>query len=205
MRHGNTFAPGDPVVWAGSKNDLALVSSGEEQARSFGAFIRLHDIRFDAVYSSPLQRAKRFAEIALESAQSNLLVQVDTRLNEIDYGPWTGLTNEHVEKQFGAQAQKNWNECSRWPEAAGWGGSEAVMIASVKEFSENLLQKHSQDDCLMLVSSNGTLRYFLKLVEGAFEASVAAGTFKVRTGAYCVMQHQNGRWQVESWNQRPGE
>ena len=39
-RHGNTFGPGDRIVWVGAQEDLPLVEKGEEQARALGNALR---------------------------------------------------------------------------------------------------------------------------------------------------------------------
>lgn len=61
-RHGNTFAPGDKVVWAGSTNDLALVETGLKQAHAAADYLIQEKIVPTAIYCSPLQRTKKFAQ-----------------------------------------------------------------------------------------------------------------------------------------------
>lgn len=52
---------------------------------------RLKEIRFDAVFSSPLQRARRTAEIAgFPNSQATEL------LREVDYGEYEGLTTKAI-------------------------------------------------------------------------------------------------------------
>ena len=52
---------------------------------------RLHNIPFDAVFSSPLQRARRTAELAgFANAQPTAL------LREVDYGEYEGMTTKTI-------------------------------------------------------------------------------------------------------------
>ena len=64
--------------------DLPLNEEGEQQARALAS--RLNNLRFDRVLSSPLQRARRTAELALP----NCLADTDDALMEWDYGAYEG-------------------------------------------------------------------------------------------------------------------
>lgn len=69
--------------------DLPLTPHGEEQAASLQA--RLKKIHFDAVYSSPLQRARRTAELAGFPKP-----ELTPLLEEIDYGEYEGKTTQEI-------------------------------------------------------------------------------------------------------------
>jgi broad specificity phosphatase PhoE len=69
--------------------DLPLTRHGEEEAAALGA--RLAGLKFDVVYSSPLQRAKRTAEIA--GFPSPHLTPL---LREVDYGDYEGITTKEI-------------------------------------------------------------------------------------------------------------
>jgi len=54
----------------------------------------------------------------------------------------------------------------------------------------------------LLVSSNGRLRYFLKLIAGEFERRVASKQFKMGTGKVSVLNgHTN--YSLLGWNEDP--
>lgn len=202
-RHGNTFGPNDPVVWAGATNDLPLVEKGLAQAEKLAAALLAQKIIPAAVYCGPLQRTSRYASIVMQKIGLQGKPTVDRRLNEIDYGEWTGLTNEQVIARFGEAALKAWDEHARWPEKGGWGGSEKSAIAEVHSFIDDLTQKHREDDTIIVVTSNGRLRYFLTLVEGEFERRAQTGAFKVKTGNICKLRQQSGLFSVSCWNAEP--
>jgi broad specificity phosphatase PhoE len=71
------------------RTDLPLTKHGEEEAAQLGT--RLKGTDFDAVYSSPLQRATRTAEIAGFPNH-----QVTPLLREVDYGDYEGITTKTI-------------------------------------------------------------------------------------------------------------
>ena len=82
VRHGET-------AWTltarhTGRTDLPLSGQGERQAREVGA--RLTALRFDRIFSSPLQRARRSAELAMPHSR----VEADDDLMEWDYGDYEG-------------------------------------------------------------------------------------------------------------------
>ncbi len=59
------------------------------------------------------------------------------------------------------------------------------------------------DDVGLLVTSNGILKFFLKLVPGAFDEMAAKGALKVGTGNCCALAFEAGAWRVVFWNRQP--
>jgi len=91
VRHGET-------AWSLSgqhtgRTDLALTESGEHAAQELS--VRLHGLRFGKVFTSPLQRARRTAELAGfgESAEA------DPDLMEWDYGAYEGLRTVDIQAE----------------------------------------------------------------------------------------------------------
>jgi probable phosphoglycerate mutase len=203
-RHGNTFNPGDPVVWAGSQNDLPLVEKGVIQAERFASALIEKRVSLSAIYCGPLQRTSHYASILIQKLKLPFQPRIDFRLNEIDYGDWTGLTHDQVVSRFGETDLKRWEEESRWPTQGNWGGREEQMIQEVRSFVEDLIQKHQEHDSVAVITSNGRLRYFLTLIPGEFEKRIRERAFKVKTGNICRFRHQNGILSVLNWNQDPG-
>ncbi len=103
-------------------DDSPLTSTGQAQAKAFGAAMRQQltpsEIELDKVlfFSSPLGRTRvtmGYLAEALEIAESEIIL--DSRLIEFNYGEWSGLTNKEIEQQYPGQLQtreKNkWNYC----------------------------------------------------------------------------------------------
>jgi len=88
IRHGET-------AWSRSGRhtgltDLPLLPEGEEDARVLGA--RLADVHFDHVFSSPLQRARRTAELAGLGG----VAKIEPDLAEWNYGRYEGLLSAEI-------------------------------------------------------------------------------------------------------------
>jgi probable phosphoglycerate mutase len=73
------------------RTDLPLTEQGERQARALGA--SLTALRIDRMLSSPLQRARRTAELAMPHAS----VEADDELMEWDYGAYEGRRTVEIE------------------------------------------------------------------------------------------------------------
>ncbi len=202
-RHGNTFGPHDPVVWTGATNDLPLVEKGIAQAETFAEVLLSQKIKPSAIYCSPLQRTSKYASILVQKLNLPFKATVDPRINEVDYGEWTGLTNEQVIARFGEAALKAWDEKSQWPTEGKWGSSESAVTAEVKSFVHDLLIQYESNETVIVITSNGRLRYFLTLVPGEFEKRIQNSSFKVKTGNICKLSVHNGGISISYWNQVP--
>src|SRR5947209_5019437 len=89
-RHGET-------AWTVSRQhtgltDLPLTERGEDNARRLG--VRLKGRTFARVFTSPLQRARRTAELAGFAP----VAEVDPDLLEWNYGEYEGLTTKEIQK-----------------------------------------------------------------------------------------------------------
>lgn len=89
VRHGET-------AWTltgqhSRRTDLPLTAQGERQARALNA--SLGALHIDRIHSSPLQRARRTAELAMPHAQ----VEEDADLMEWDYGAYEGRSTVDIE------------------------------------------------------------------------------------------------------------
>lgn len=73
------------------RTDLPLTEQGERQARALGASVGA--LRIDRILSSPLQRARRTAELAMPHVR----VEEDDELMEWDYGAYEGRRTVETE------------------------------------------------------------------------------------------------------------
>ncbi len=204
-RHGNTFGPNDPVVWAGSANDLPLVEAGVIQAETLAKALIEQNIQISDVFCGPLQRTKRYAEIVSKRLKTTSSPLIDDRLNEIDYGAWSGLTNEQIIDRFGEEALQDWDERCRWPKHGRWGGTETQTFEEVRSFITDLVRRYPEDSTLLVITSNGRLRYFLKWITDEFEKRIRDNQFKVKTGHICKLSHCESSPRVCYWNANPAQ
>ncbi|MDR1509635.1 MAG: histidine phosphatase family protein [Synergistaceae bacterium] len=79
-------------------SDIELNETGREQARLAG--IRLAGTVPANVYSSPLSRARRTAEIIMEHNRGDIGVELCGDLREVSFGKWEGLPASEVEKRY---------------------------------------------------------------------------------------------------------
>ena len=89
LRHGETAYNADGNRYCG-RTDICLTSKGLKQAEA--AFNQLKGISPDAVYSSPLERARHTASIAAGGKP----VETDHRLIEVDFGSWEGKPGRNL-------------------------------------------------------------------------------------------------------------
>ncbi|MBP9674094.1 MAG: histidine phosphatase family protein [Bacteriovoracaceae bacterium] len=201
-RHGNTFNPQDQVVRVGAKEDLPLTPQGFKQAEHLAQYFLQQKIIFSHCYTGPLKRAKNFGEHILKTMNYSLPVQIDARLNELDYGDWGGLPDSEIQKRWPTDFFA-WEESSKWPVQGKWGEGEAEVRKRVHHFFLELKKKYNSQEHILVVSSNGLLRYFLTLVQGEFESRVRLKKLKMRTGAIGQIKVHQEIPHLTMWDFRP--
>ena len=152
LRHGETFYNADGNRYCGT-TDIGLTDKGKQQAHAAAELLK--DLRFDAVYSSPLQRAYVTAQIA----SGNREVIADPRLTESNFGKWEGKTRA----EFIAEDPEPWQAWAENPEVtrAGETGNTAMEIVErVDEFFTEKQKEHT-DGTIMVVAHNGLNRFYM--------------------------------------------
>ena len=195
-RHGNTFAPMEEPVWVGARTDLPLTEKGLSQAENLGNAVASSYKELNAIYSGPLLRTKRTAEIVAQHLRlSEQSIKIDDRLTEIDYGLWEGLATPAIIAMYGETEISAWNEDSVFPTTPGWKPEASQISANI----DGILSETTSGVSLA-VTSNGILRFFAK-------ASKNCGEFprhKVATGNICIMDRtEQGIWQIVAWDAPP--
>ena len=117
IRHGHHDWIGKALV--GRKPGVHLNIEGRAQAESIAGRLRAEPIT--AVVSSPQPRAVETAEPLARAL--GLPLQIDARLNEIDFGAWTGMTFAELDKD------PRWHEWNRERAAGTAPGGEAMIAA----------------------------------------------------------------------------
>jgi len=152
LRHGQTSYNADNNRYCG-RTDIPLTEKGMQQAAVVAE--QMKGISLDAVYSSPLERAYRTAQIASGGKE----VIKDDRLIEADFGEWEGKTREEFVKENPAL----WNAWSNDPattKAGDTGETAQEIIDRVEDFFLWALQRH-KDGNIMVVAHNGVNRLYL--------------------------------------------
>jgi probable phosphoglycerate mutase len=203
-RHGNTFGPNDKVVWIGRETDLPLVEKGVEQAHAVAAGLAAKGLIPTRVLCGALERTRRTAEIVVADLGLASAPLVDPRLNEIDYGSWAGHSSGEIGAALGQEdALRRWSEDDIWPTGAGWGSTESEILGNIEGFLADL-----QADPVarpLVVSSNGILRSFPRLLGLAHPQGEGRGSFRIRTGHMAGIAHRDGCLALQCWDVAPGD
>jgi phosphoserine phosphatase len=127
--------------------DAPLSDTGVSQAEALGA--RLSREQFDAIYTSPLQRAARTAE-AIARYHPDVPFYRDAGIMEIHHGDWQGLYINDVVERY-ADGLEEWRQ---HPTRAQFPNGESFsnILKRVLDFKERLLSDHS--DRTILVSTH---------------------------------------------------
>lgn len=201
-RHGNTFDPGDKVVWVGRETDLPLVAKGLSQAVAVAEALARADLRPDVIYAASLKRTRRFAEIVAETLGLASPV-IDSRLDELDYGRWAGRTNDEIalDGPLAQTAMEAWNKCDAWPEAAGWVSRQGDIQETIGRFAAERLAsgRHRRP---LVVSSNGILRFLPRVLLAPL---APRDSFKMRTGHLGVIDCRDGTACLRCWDVGPAD
>ena len=89
-RHGETDWNVEEIFRG--RIDVELNETGVKQAELLASYLR--DLRLTAIYSSPLKRALKTAELIASYHHLNIVVTDD--LIDFDYGEWQGLSHQVV-------------------------------------------------------------------------------------------------------------
>jgi probable phosphoglycerate mutase len=149
VRHGQTAASRENR-FSGS-TDPPLTAVGEAMAEAFAQAYA--SLRWDAIYTSPMLRARQTAEALVRL--TGVQPVIEDGLKEIAYGEWEGLRQEDVKE--------------RWPEAFEYwaddvasrgtpGGETAFNVAArAMRVVDAIRFRHRQGNVL-IVSHKATLR-----------------------------------------------
>ena len=199
-RHGDTFGPGDTPVFVGANEDLPLTETGLEQSRAIGRALREAGVMPDRILAGPLKRTRIGAQLAAEACGHAGEIEIDERLREIDYGVWGGRSDAEIIESWGEAALSAWRERSVMPAGAGWSPSLSTLKKNVRAVYDAVIRERGEDVAVLLVSSNGVLRFFHALLAGAEAAPEQA---KVRTGRLGAAKIDAGGARLLFWNETP--
>jgi probable phosphoglycerate mutase len=127
VRHG-AHALIDRVL-VGRMEGVALSQEGRRQARTL--IRKFGTRRVTNLYTSPRQRARETAEIIAEAL--GLTPEVTTRLDEINFGNWTGRTFRELDAD---PAWRSWNEVRAWARPPGGETMAEAQARALRYISE---------------------------------------------------------------------
>lgn len=151
IRHGETPSNHN-LIRMGQRIDDPLDKKGIDQALLIAE--KLSAYSFDAIYSSPLLRAKETAEIV--STQHHLPIQYDDRLMERDIGSLSGSAANIHERAIIDTLPPAFREFDYDFRPIG-GESIENVVNRFSSFVSEILKKH-QNDHVLLVTHGGIIQ-----------------------------------------------
>lgn len=106
---------------------------------------RLQDIEFDAIYSSPLGRAKQTAEIL--RAERNLPIHLLDGLQEMNFGIWEGTVKAELTPEMQIRREILFTEPQYYLPPTG-GQTFSEFFAQVRQCAAYLLEQSRQRNIL---------------------------------------------------------
>jgi len=163
VRHGQSSYNSLKMI-QGRCDESVLTEKGCEDAHKVGT--ALSSLNFDAVYSSPLQRAKNTAEVILSYLPGSPELVTPSNLMEIDLPLWEKLHKSEVKEKF-AEDYRCWKErphelCMVIPTTEGTREHFPVLALyeQAQQFWQEILPRH-QGGTILIVAHNGINRCLL--------------------------------------------
>jgi len=181
LRHGAT-------EWARNgrhtgSTDLPLLPEGDEEARRLAPI--LQGQTFAAVFTSPLQRARRTCELGGLGEQAEVM----DALREWDYGAYEGITTPEIR-----QTVPDWTV---WSHGCPGGENASAVEARCQQAINRALSVEEKGDVALFAHG-----HLLRALAGTWLGLGATGgqLLKLNTGSICVLGFERGTRAICRWN-----
>lgn len=131
--------------------DIELSTEGINQAKFVANALKG---KFDVIFSSPLKRALKTGEIIARC--SNLEINVENELREINFGDWEGLTVNEIRNQFPNQFQEWTTDLHEGPICGGELSIKNAVIRAKTAIMSNV-QKNKEKK-IVIVAHGGIIK-----------------------------------------------
>ena len=190
LRHGQAENNVKRVL-AGRTPGVSLTDDGINQAKAIAEYLK--PMKISTVYSSPIERAQKTAEIVAK--HNSVDYKIDERLNELDMGKFTGFPYDEIFKSHGNVFLKFYE------------GQLEIAHNGVETFSEvkkrvlsiadHVLNKHKGEN-VVLVTHMDPIKAMLSTVmdlkpQSLFELIIA-------NGSLTVFREEGGKLSVKAIN-----
>lgn len=152
VRHGRSTANTDGVL-AGRTPGIALDERGAEQAAALPG--RLAALPLAAAVRSPLQRCRETLEPLL-AARPDLPLHVEDRLNECDYGDWSGRKLAELGDDPLMTVVQQHPSAAAFPGGESMRAMQARAVEAVREWNARIEAEHGED-ALYVMCSHGDI------------------------------------------------
>ena len=160
VRHGLSSFNKEGLI-QGRTDKSYLTKEGYSQAKLTGNVLR--EIKFDEIYSSPLCRACETAKEIKNCLKTNLNINYDKNLLEVDLDRWSGLTIEEIKNEY-KDSYKLWKSdpenliITRKDNSTYYPIQE--LYSQARKFLENIQRNNheSSDKTILIIAHNAILR-----------------------------------------------
>lgn len=178
VRHGETNWNYEGRIQG--REDIPLNETGKTQARLSGQHLK--NEHWDVLAASPLQRAKRTAEIIGEDIGIDQIVEMPEFM-ERNYGEASGMTREEREEAF--------------PDG------NIRRIETIEDLTQRgmrgleQLSKNYSDQKVLVVAHGGVINAILKAVSGG---EIGSGKTRLNNACINLLDYNDSRWNVKAHN-----
>jgi broad specificity phosphatase PhoE len=138
-------------------SDRPLTERGRQQAHALADLAASQEI--DAVYTSPLSRARETAEIV--AARTGLEPVALPELREVDTGSWSGLSRADVEARFPEGFARWRSGGSGWEDGESYEEMAERVIGALRRIADD-----HPDGRVLVISHGGPIRAIHAAAEG---------------------------------------
>ena len=175
-------------------HDIDLSDLGRQEAADAGKRLKTLGVKFDAVFTSTLQRANNSAKIALENAgQADMIPKIIAHddLRERDYGELTGLNKDETRAKYGDEQVHIWR---RSYDVCPPGGEclQDVVEKRVRPYYAANIAQMLLDGKNVLVAAHGNSLRALLIILGA-ETPETINKAEMETGVPVVFELEGGK------------
>ncbi len=188
IRHGESLYNREGRIQG--QTDIALTDFGRQQALAIAHGMR--NVKLDAIFASPLQRAYQTAVPIAE--QQGLPIQVHDGLKEVNAGVFSGLLWPEVTEKFPQYAEP-WNSQDLdfvIPEGESRRMLQNRGVAAIQEIAA------TPYNVVAVVAHGGLLCASLK---GMFQVPDAIHPFSLFNASISRLGWNEGKWQLITLNQ----
>ena len=137
--------------------DMNLSPAGKKQGKILAGYLRSKTI--DAIYASPMKRVQQTLAPTLKAGKYKQ--KILSGLREIDFGDWSGLGWEGVQKKFGFAAHEWLDQIHHHGVPNGESGE--VFRARVEPCLREIIQNHSGQN-VAIFCHGGVIRMMLAIL-----------------------------------------
>lgn len=154
LRHGRSTANTAGLL-AGRTPGVALDELGRAQAA--GLPRRLAPLEPAAVVTSPLQRCRETVR-PLTGERPGLAVHTDDRINECDYGDWTGRKLAELSDEPLMATVQHHPSAAAFPGGESMRAMQARAVEAVRDWNARIEAEHGADACYLMCSHGDILK-----------------------------------------------